>query len=245
MKKKRVLIFVVTVMFWCLNLVPTNALEKSILMNNKEFSEKIIEVAKNYKTLYIMGCFGAPMTDENKDIYTKNHEYNTEAFREKMIREASSDTFGFDCVNLIKGILWGWNGDKNEKYGGAIYNSNDVVDTNANGMIDICEDVSDDFSNIEIGEVVWLKGHIGVYIGKGLVVECTPRWDNGVQITAMNKSIKGFHMRTWNKHGKLPWVDYIKKDSKVCVKDKGSDIIKKEKLEVKIESDVKSENKVL
>lgn len=245
MKKKRFLTFIITVMFWCLNFGSVNALAESSIITSKEFSEKVVKVAKNYKTLYVMGCFGAPMTDENKDRYTKNHKYNTKTLREKMIREASSDTFGFDCVNLIKGILWGWNGDKNEIYGGAVYNSNNVLDVNADGMIEICEDVSDNFSNIEIGEVVWLKGHIGVYIGKGLVVECTPRWNNGVQITAMNKSIKGFHMRTWNKHGKLPWVDYIKKDSKVCVKDKGSDIIKKEKLEVKTESDVKPENKVL
>lgn len=76
-------------------------------MTNKEFSEQIVKVAKNYKTLYVMGCYGGPMTDENKDIYTKNHKYNTTAVRKEVILKASSDTFGFDCSNLIKGILWG------------------------------------------------------------------------------------------------------------------------------------------
>ena len=38
-----------------------------------------------------------------------------------MINSASSDTFGFDCVCLIKGILWGWNGNLNHVYGGATF----------------------------------------------------------------------------------------------------------------------------
>lgn len=158
-----------------------------------------------------MGCYGAPMTDENKDIYTKNHKYNTTAVRREMINKASSDTFGFDCSNLIKGILWGWKGDKNDPFGGAVHKSNNVVDKNADGIIGICKDVSDNFSNIEIGEAVWLKGHIGVYIGNGLVVESTPKWNNGVQITALNKDKKGYNTRVWKKHGKLPWINYVKK----------------------------------
>lgn len=42
----------------------------------KELAAACMEVAKNYKTLYIMGCFGAPMTAKNKARYTKNHSYN-------------------------------------------------------------------------------------------------------------------------------------------------------------------------
>lgn len=51
-------------------------------------------------------------------------------------------------------------------------------------MITVCKNVSTDFSRIEVGEAVWMEGHIGVYIGDGLAVECTPCWDNKVQITA-------------------------------------------------------------
>ena len=70
-------------------------------MNSKEFIAKLKDVATNYKTLYVMGCFGAPMTDANKKRYTQNHTYNKQAARTKMIMAATSDTFGFDCVNLI------------------------------------------------------------------------------------------------------------------------------------------------
>lgn len=225
MNKKRMLGFIASV-FLCLNFGFTHAFAKSPVMTSKEFSEKMVKVAKNYKTLYVMGCYGSPMTDENKDIYTKNHKYNTNAVRKRVILKASSNTFGFDCSNLIKGVLWGWKGDKNDPFGGAVYNSNNVIDKNADGIIAICKDVSDNFSNIEVGEAVWLKGHIGIYIGKGLVVESTPKWNDGVQITAMNKSIKGYHTRIWDKHGKLPWISYPKKDLGVQNRSK---IIKKQK----------------
>lgn len=76
-------------------------------MTSATFVEKLIDVAKNYKTLYVMGCFGAPMSAANKKRYTSNHTYNKQAARTRMINAASADTFGFDCVCLIKGILWG------------------------------------------------------------------------------------------------------------------------------------------
>jgi N-acetyl-anhydromuramyl-L-alanine amidase AmpD len=46
-----------------------------------------------------------------------------------------------------------------------------------------------------------MRGHCGVYIGDGKVVESTPIWKNGVQITALSA-------RKWLKHGKLPYVEY-------------------------------------
>lgn len=178
-------------------------------MNNTEFVNDLISIAKNYKTLYVMGCFGAPMNSTNKKRYTTNHSYNKQASRTKMINAASSDTFGFDCVCLIKGVLWGWNGDKNKVYGGATYTSNDVPDIGADSMISVCSNISTDFSKIEVGEAVWMPGHIGVYIGDGLAVECTPSWENGVQITACNCTKAGYNRRDWTKHGKLPYIQYV------------------------------------
>lgn len=184
-----------------------------MVKTNKQLVEKCIDIAKNYKTLYVMGCFGAPMNSKNKTRYINNGahgSYNAKSTRKKMIQAATDDTFGFDCVNLIKGILWGWNGDKNKTYGGATYATNGVPDTNADGMIALCNDISTNFNKIEVGEAVWLKGHIGIYIGDGLAVECTPAWDNCVQITACNCDKKGYNRRNWTKHGKLPYITYEK-----------------------------------
>lgn len=181
------------------------------MMKSSELVAKVTDIAKNYKTLYVMGCFGAPMTAANKTRYTQNHSYNKAAARTAMIMAASDDTFGFDCVNLIKGVLWGWTGDKSKAYGGAKYAVNGVPDIGADTMITKCKDASfSGWDKVDPGEVVWTDGHIGVYIGNGLAVECTPRWKNCVQITAVgnigNKA--GYNTRTWKKHGHLPYVTY-------------------------------------
>lgn len=183
-----------------------------MITTNLELAEAALNVAKNYKTLYVMGCFGAPMTDSNKKRYCNNHDYNKQPERQRMIMAADKNTFGFDCVNLIKGLLWGWTGDNTKAYGGAVYKSNGVPDTNANGMIQKCPGATTDFSTLEIGEALWIEGHIGVYVGDGLAVECTPRWTNNVQITAVFNLGKksGYNGRTWTKHGKLPFVSYVK-----------------------------------
>lgn len=180
----------------------------SKVMKASEFVKKLVDIAKNYKTLYVMGCFGAPMTSTNKTRYCNNHEYNTQASRTKFIKAASADTFGFDCVCLIKGVLWGWCGDKKKTYGGASYAVNGVPDIGADAMIMKCSNLSTNFDKIEVGEAVWTDGHIGVYIGDGLAVECTPSWENKVQITACNCKKSGYHTRNWKKHGKLPYIEY-------------------------------------
>lgn len=180
-------------------------------MKAQELINKVRDIAINYDTLYVYGCFGAPMNESNKYRYTHNYPYNEQPERSSKIWNASYNTFGFDCVNLIKGVLWGWYGDVNATYGGAVYGSNGVPDTNANGMFwDYCYNQSDDFSNIEPGEFVWMEGHIGVYIGDGYVVECTPIWNDGVMITYLGNWgwKEGYASRTWSSHGKSNFVDY-------------------------------------
>lgn len=183
-----------------------------MIKTGKELAEAVKKIATSYKTLYVMGCFGAPLKAEYKERYCKNCSYNKQSARTAMIKAASADTFGFDCVCLIKGVLWGWSGDVNDKYGGAIYEEKNsgVPDIDCNTMMNRCSGISTDFSKIEVGEAVGMQGHIGVYIGDGLAVECTPSWKNGVQITAVaNIGTKaGYNSRRWTKHGKLPYVTY-------------------------------------
>lgn len=190
------------------------------VMKATEFVKTAENIAKNYKTLYVMGCFGSPLNATNKKRYTHNNVYNEKASRTKLINSASSDTFGFDCVCLIKGILWGWSGNKNATYGGAKYGSNGVADVGANTMMTskYCTNISTNFNNIQVGELVWMSGHIGIYIGNGLVVESTPIWKDGVQITALKNlgTKSGYNNRTWTKHGKSIYIDYTEepKDNK-------------------------------
>ena len=183
-------------------------------MKSSDLVAKAIDIAKNYSTLYVMGCFGAPLTGSNVTRYCNNHDYNKQADRTAMIKAAADKTppvFGFDCVNLIKAILWGWTGAANKTYGGAIYKANGVPDIGADQMIAVCSGVSTTgWASMVPGEAVWTTGHIGIYIGDGLAVECTPAFANKVQITAVSNigAKTGYNARTWKKHGKIPYVDY-------------------------------------
>lgn len=192
---------------------PTSSVLGNI-KTNLDLANAAIEVAKNYKTLYVNGCFGAPMTDNNKKRYCNNTSFNKRPERTAMINAASADTFGFDCICFVKGLLWGWNGNLNHTYGGATYQSNGVPDVTESSMLNKCSDISTDFSNIEVGEYLWMQGHAGIYVGNGLSVECTTKWSNGVQITACNRDKSGYNRRNWTKHGKLPFIKYVQTEQK-------------------------------
>lgn len=181
-------------------------------MTDEKFLE-MVQVALSVPTLYVNGCFGAPMTDYNKKRYMNNTAFNKAPSRQKLIKAATPDTFGFDCICLIKAILWDWIANAHAVYGGAKYEANGIPDFTTEQMLDYCTEVSTDFSNIVPGEVLHIPGHAGIYIGNGLAAECTYRWKDGVQITAVanmgNKD--GYNARTWNEHGKLQWIEYASK----------------------------------
>lgn len=181
----------------------------AIIMTANDFIARAKQ-AEASKTLYVMGGFGAPLNDKMKQRCINAYSYNRRPKVKESIEKASADTFAFDCINLIKGILWGWCADTTKIYGGAVYASNGVPDTNEKGMIQRCSDVSADFKSITPGEMLYMTGHAGIYIGDGLAIESTPAWQDKVQISAVgNIGLKAkFPVRTWEKHGKLPWIDY-------------------------------------
>lgn len=175
-------------------------------MTNIDLVEKAI-LAANSKTIYIQGCFGDPLTSDA----VKNHHIKRFANykRKDAIMRASNDTFGFDCVCLVKGILWGWNGDVEDPHGGAVYLSNNMGDVTTEFMEILCN-ASEDFSRLEVGELLFMPGHVGIYIGSGRAVECTPKWDGGVQYSDVaNMGVTGVKSRTWKSHGKIPCVEYV------------------------------------
>lgn len=182
------------------------------MMTSAELVKRHIDVAKNYKTVYMWGCFGFPVTESIlREKAAQYPSWYTAAKQAELRKLIGKGYFGFDCVNLTKGILWGWNGNKNAAYGGAKYAAHGVPDVSADGMIALCKNVStSNWSSMVPGEGLWGPGHWGLYIGDGLAVECTPAWKNGVQITAVGNigTKAGYNTRIWTKHGRLPYVDY-------------------------------------
>ena len=175
---------------------------------------KQLDLALKSNTVYGSGAFGASIGNFSSqlDRYYKN-TYNKcgKTYADKLKTAAKTKPcYAFDCVGLVKGILWDWNAKAEDIYGGANYESNGVPDAGAgsSGLISYCKDVSTNFSNIIAGELLWLDGHVGVYVGDGMAIECTTAWDDKVQKVECWNVKKTGRGRSWTKHGKLPWVDY-------------------------------------
>lgn len=182
-------------------------------MNNKEFARKAIEISR-LKTLYVKGGFGAPASAKNKARYSNSYEYNKQ--RAGKINACSSDTFFFDCCGLAKSILWGFSANPNAVYGGAEYGSNGVPDISEE-RFRIISNPTTKWKDVPVGAGLYMKGHMGIYIGDGLAVEATPKWKDGVQITAVGNLGKkdGYNTRTWESWGKIPFIFYEKEDNEV------------------------------
>lgn len=169
-----------------------------ILYNNSEYVQKLVSIAKKEKTVYGWGAIGAPASyGNNKSRYK--------------VPNAPDDSFIFDCSGFAyKALPLGWYGDHNRVYGGAdparypeLYNCNDILS--------MCSAVSDDFSKILPGEVLYMSGHVGLYIGNGKAVECTSAWKGGClfsEVQNCNIDTGLQYKRTWLKHGRLPFVSY-------------------------------------
>ena len=99
-----------------------------------------------------------------------------------------------DCVGLIKGYLWSETPTSTPKY-------NSSQDVSANGMLGKCRKRGriSSIPNVP-GTLVFMKGHVGVYIGDGYVIEARGH-DYGVVRTKLSS-------RPWTDWGMCPWIDY-------------------------------------
>ena len=162
------------------------------MMENKEF----LQVAKDYanaKTVYVMGGTGQVLDDMNIGWFSRIYSYNKEHFKEL---EKKKGSIAMDCSGLIKTILWG---NKPGDHSALRYSST-CPDINANAMRANWRkrSLSDDMVP---GDIVWLPGHVGIYMGNDTVCECTPSWEGGVQIVSVRK-------RQWRAVLINPYINY-------------------------------------
>lgn len=179
-------------------------------MKATEFISKIKNIADNYNTVYGKGGFGHPCTEMTiENLKAAYPDWYDIARAESLRKLVGKQYYIFDCVCLIKAVLfWGWNGNFNAAYGGAMYDRN--TDYTEKGLLNACTFTSDNFNIIVPGELVYMPGHVGVYVGKGQVIECSSKWENGVQYSNLGNvaKYKTCNSRVWSRHGKLPGIDY-------------------------------------
>ena len=171
------------------------------MMNNIVFVDELKKIVNKYKTCYVLGGIGQEINRASiMSFCNRNDEAGKYNNGRKQLYEKMSDqrVYAFDCVGLIKAVLWGW------KPGVVPYGRNGIPDIASHTLMSKCINLTTSFDTIDIGEAVFMKGHVGVYIGNGEVIESTPMWSNGVQITKLTD-------RQWINHGKIPYVDYESK----------------------------------
>ena len=110
----------------------------------------------------------------------------------------------FDCVGLIKCFLW-----HDYRVGNASWYKVTCPDINANQMYQRATEKGA-FKDIpEIpGLLVWLSGHIGVYIGNGEVIEATSSFGDKVVKTQFKDKTKANYRNSWTHWLKCPFLNY-------------------------------------
>lgn len=177
-------------------------------MTNIELVEQLKKIANNYQTLYVNGGIGYRLTPSGKSRALGNPKNRKNLIRKAKINKATDTTWAFDCNNLILAVANGWCGDYNKTYGGANWDNPKWYTTEE--LLNKGSNISSNFNEIEIGEMVWIQGHVGVYVGNGQVIECTPNWKYCVQFTNLGNvpQYKKGNYRVWKKHCRLHMIKY-------------------------------------
>jgi len=102
-----------------------------------------------------------------------------------------------DCVGLVKGYCWF--DPEAQSIGYAV---NGMPDIATEQMIEWCDEKGSMDTMPEIpGLLLWMDGHVGIYIGDGYAIEAM-----GTRYGVVKTQVAG---RGWQKWGKIPCIEYI------------------------------------
>lgn len=127
------------------------------------------EQALKKKTMYMWGTYGKLITNSLIASKAKQYPKNYSQTRvNKLLKHVDGDTRGCDCGGLIKWAMW-TEGDINGKI-----KYNEPTDRTCSELLAAATEKGPIDTLPEMrGIVVYKKGHVGVYVGKKNVVECT------------------------------------------------------------------------
>jgi hypothetical protein len=164
-----------------------------ITLNNiglVEYAKKALQE----KWGYVWGTYGKILTES---LYSqKLKQYPTIGNYNTFIKTHWIGRKTADCVGLIKSYYWSQNGEI--KYIAA-------TDVSADGMFSRAKEKGTIASMPDIvGLCVWKKGHIGIYIGNGQVIE-----SHGTKYGVIQTTLKGVGATAWTHWLKCPYIEYI------------------------------------
>lgn len=158
---------------------------------------KHAEMALKEKWGYVWGTFGQVLTPTLLNQKIKQYPSGVGNYQ-SFINQNWLNKRSVDCIGLIKSFVW-WNGG-NVKY-------NPSQDKNADMTYNQAK-VKGPLSTLpEIpGIILYKKGHVGVYIGSGTVIEA-----RGTKVGVIKSPLKGNGSAGWTHWLKSPYINYNQK----------------------------------
>ena len=174
---------------------------------------KYAEAMLNYMSPYWYGTWGnicsEQLYQEKRLQYPANYDkWSKSSFVEQYGRKVH------DCIGLIKGYLMNptidADGYVTEPTTPSKYNSK--YDISAD-MLEARATVKGDISSIpEIkGLIVWKKGHVGIYVGNGYVIE-----ERGHTYGTVKTQISDRPWTKWLKHPDIQYIEEPEKKKRYC-----------------------------
>lgn len=159
---------------------------------------------------YWYGAFGNTSTEE---LYnTKRKQYPKYYTARDFVKQYNQRVH--DCVGLIKGYLWSETTTSTPKY-------NASQDKSADGMYSASKEKGSIDTIPEIvGLLVWRKGHIGVYIGNGYVIEA-----RGHSYGVVKTRLKDRNFTNWCKCPYITYETTVKTKNKKTVEQLAKEVI--------------------
>lgn len=174
------------------------------------------------------GEFGRLVTNNTIDSKRKQYPSHYDDTKVKYLKSlVGKNYYAYDCAGLIKSYFMSDYGNKKVNYIAS-------YDKDAYGITVGTASEKGDISTLpeEEGVLLYMKGHCGVYIGDGKVIECTSNQKiSGIKYGKV--CVSNLSARPWKTWTKSKWLSYVKDEPEIIKEDVIKEAIPKE--EPKIE----------
>lgn len=164
------------------------------------------------------GEFGRLVTNNTIDGKKRQYPSHYDDTKVKYLKSlVGKDYYAYDCAGLIKSYFMSDYGNKKVSYIAG-------YDKDAYGITVGNASEKGDISTLpeEEGVLLYMKGHCGVYIGEGKVIECTSNQKiSGIKYGKV--CISNLSARPWKTWTKSKWLSYMKDEPEIIKEDEIKD----------------------